>query len=74
MPLSGRPYTPRQVRTDRAFLAVAAVCFLLTLLVVALLGALLMAERGIDPQGDVPRIEWRNTVSPFSRTSIVTPA
>ncbi len=37
MPLSGKPYTPRQVRTDRAYLAVAAVCFLLTLLVVALM-------------------------------------
>ena len=36
MPSAGKPYTPRQVRTDRAFLGVAAVCFLLTLLVVAL--------------------------------------
>jgi hypothetical protein len=37
MPISGRPYTSRQVRTDRAFLAVAAVCFLITLLAVALM-------------------------------------
>ena len=37
MPPSGKPYTPRQVRTDRAFLAVAAVCFLLTLTIVALM-------------------------------------
>jgi hypothetical protein len=37
MPISGRPYTSRQVRTDRAFLAVAAVCFLITLLIVALM-------------------------------------
>ena len=37
MPPAGKPYTPRQVRTDRAFLAVAAVCFLITLLVIALM-------------------------------------
>ena len=37
MPISGRPYTSRQVRTDRAFLAVAAVCFLLTFAVVILM-------------------------------------
>jgi hypothetical protein len=37
MPISGRPYTSRQVRTDRAFLAVAAVCFLITLLIVSLM-------------------------------------
>ncbi len=37
MPPSGRPYTRQQLRTDRAFLAVAAVCFLITLLAVALM-------------------------------------
>ena len=37
MPPAGKPYTRQQVRTDRAFLAVAAVCFLLTFAVVILM-------------------------------------